>query len=143
MDRFWFKVDVQSDDDCWVWLGAKQDGYGVFGVDKKVIFSHRYSWILHNNKEIPVGSVIRHQCDNPSCVNPNHLLLGTQKDNVDDMITRNRRVYKKGESHPNAKLNQEQVDIIRATTESSRALALKYGVNKSTIKRIRNKNLWL
>ncbi len=143
MDRFWFKVDIQSDEECWEWLGSKQDNYGLFGVDKKVVFSHRYSWSQFNQRDIPEGFVIRHTCDNPSCVNPHHLLLGTQQENVMDMILRNRRVYKTGETHHKAKLTKDQVASIRSSAESSRALALRYGVNKSTVNRVKNKTLWV
>ena len=108
-ERFWRKV--RKTDECWEWQGLKNAyGYGVItasGRQGKMWFAHRYSWVLHNGP-IPEnasyhGSVIRHSCDNRSCVNPEHLLLGTQKDNVADMDSRGRRVSnpRRGAAHHN------------------------------------------
>jgi hypothetical protein len=90
-ERFWLRV--QKSDGCWTWQGAKGDhGYGHFTADGGVdVSTHRYSYQLHHG-EIPPGMVICHRCDNPVCVNPDHLFLGTQRDNVQDMIQKGRRV---------------------------------------------------
>lgn len=108
-ERFWRRVS--KTDTCWEWLGHKNAyGYGVInagGRNGKAWFAHRYSWMIHNG-EIPKsaayhGTVIRHSCDNRSCVNPEHLLLGSQKDNVADMDSRGRRVSnpRRGSAHHN------------------------------------------
>jgi hypothetical protein len=90
MDRFWSKVDVRTDDECWEWQAAKQyQGYGIFRFDNGVRLAHRISWLL-TNTEIPKGMVVMHKCDNTPCVNPKHLCLGTQKDNIQDMKTKGR-----------------------------------------------------
>ena len=90
MDRFWSKVKVGAADECWEWqAGLDSDGYGRIQFDGKRQGAHRFSWILHNT-DIPQGMCICHRCDNPACVNPNHLFLGTQVDNIYDMVSKNR-----------------------------------------------------
>ncbi len=138
MDRFWFKVDVQDDSVCWEWLAAKQEGYGVVGYNRKVWFAHRLAWVFTHEKDIPDGMVIRHTCDNPSCVNPAHLVLGTQQENCMDIIDRNRRVYVKGTDHHKSNLTEQEVSDIRSSTEPTKILSQKYDLHRSTIKRIRN-----
>jgi hypothetical protein len=90
-ERFWRRVDKTGG--CWNWTGGRGDhGYGSFTGDGGVAISaHRYSFQLHNGP-IPDGLVICHCCDNPACVKPEHLFLGTQRDNVHDMIQKGRRV---------------------------------------------------
>lgn len=92
--RFWSKVDKTSD--CWVWIGAKHPtGYGAFGIGQVVHYAHRLSWELVNGP-IPDGLFVCHNCpngDNPSCVNPAHLFLGTQVDNMQDMLGKGRAGY--------------------------------------------------
>ena len=90
MNRFWSKVDTKGSNECWEWQAAKhRQGYGIFKFDNKIQLAHRISWLLANT-EIPQGMVVMHKCDNPSCVNPDHLCLGTQKDNIRDMRTKGR-----------------------------------------------------
>lgn len=90
-ERFWLRVEKAEG--CWNWKGARGDhGYGSFTGDGGVAISaHRYSFQLHNGP-IPGGLVICHRCDNRACVNPEHLFLGTQRDNVHDMIQKGRQV---------------------------------------------------
>lgn len=79
---------------CWIWTGATvRDDYGCIIVDGKVIRAHRFSWQLHNGP-IPKGLFVLHKCDTPSCVNPQHLFLGTQLDNIRDMLNKNRKKLK-------------------------------------------------
>ena len=88
MNRFWDKV-VKTDT-CWLWVGSKTaQGYGRFRIGKKLFLSHRVSWNLIN-EEIPHELCALHTCDNPSCVNPEHLFLGTKKDNAQDKINKKR-----------------------------------------------------
>ena len=91
---------------------------------------------------IPEGMFVCHKCDNPPCVNPEHLFLGTAKDNVVDMDKKGRRANRKGELHPLAKLTEDQVKEIRDSTESGAALARRFGVHKATIYDIRHKRKW-
>ena len=85
-------------DDCWIWQGRKhQEGYGRYSEDGKEWLAHRYSATLVYG-EIPSGNYVCHTCDTPSCVNPNHLFLGSPQDNVDDMMSKNRD-YWSGRTH--------------------------------------------
>ena len=97
MERFWNKVmKIVETDECWEWIAFKnKDGYGLFGYNGKNQKAHRVSWQLHNGP-IPDGLCVLHKCDNPSCVNPNHLFLGTNADNIKDRVNKNRTVGKHG-----------------------------------------------
>lgn len=91
MERFWEKVDKGGEDDCWIWTGNKfKDGYGSFSFRDRPHRAHRVSWIHFNGKRIPDGCYVCHSCDNPLCVNPKHLWVGTPTDNVRDMISKGR-----------------------------------------------------
>jgi len=83
--RFFAKVVVGEN--CWGWLGSTSKGYGQMSSRKRKspFKAHRLSWVIHNG-DIPKGLVVRHSCNNPTCVNPKHLKVGTQKDNADDMV---------------------------------------------------------
>jgi hypothetical protein len=82
-ERFWEKVDKKTDDECWEWQASVDThGYGYFYSDKR-IKAHRYSWELHFGA-IPEGLYVCHHCDNPPCINPKHLFVGTAQDNLDD-----------------------------------------------------------
>jgi len=88
---FWSKVDIRSETECWEWEGGYfYDGYGAFWLNTKMIRVPRLSW-TYTNGDITDGLWVLHKCDNPPCCNPNHLFLGTYQDNVDDMITKERR----------------------------------------------------
>lgn len=91
MERFWNKVN--KTENCWEWQGGKdRDGYGHIRVEGKLWQAHRFSTLLDGRD--PAGKVVMHQCDNPSCVNPKHLKLGTQADNVYDMVAKKRHKHK-------------------------------------------------
>ena len=88
-ERFWNKVDKSGD--CWLWTGAKTGrGYGHILINGNSISAHRYSWEIHYGK-IPENMCILHRCDNPICIKPEHLFLGTQTDNIADMDRKGRR----------------------------------------------------
>lgn len=90
-ERFWPHVDRRGDAECWPWTGSMSSkGYGAICRASKFIGAHRLSWEIANGSRIPSGKVICHSCDNPKCVNPSHLLLGTQADNVRDMYAKGR-----------------------------------------------------
>lgn len=137
-DRFWNKVDPTPT--CWLWTRATNiQGYGRFWDGEKLVGAHRFSWELHNGS-IPVGLFVLHQCDVPSCVNPDHLFLGTHRDNSQDKLNKNREA--KGEMNGHAILAKEDVLSIRASKLSQRTLARRYGVDQSTISLVVNHKRW-
>lgn len=144
-ERFWKYVDARGKDDCWPWTGSGSLGYGTIAIGAgkrgKKTLSHRLSWIIHNgpipeNDAEHHGIVVRHKCNNRLCVNPNHLELGTQADNVKDMWVN------KSAPRGNARLTESQIASIRADPRSSRQLAPIYGVDHSHIRSIRNGRTW-
>lgn len=113
VDRFWQKVNKTEKIGCWEWTSTKnQKGYGLLGVGGSAIMAHRVSWFIHFG-EIPDGLFVLHTCDNSSCVNPDHLFLGTNRDNMKDMYDKGRRVAHRGEELSNAKLTNEQARKIK------------------------------
>lgn len=139
-DRF-FSRFVKTENGCWQWRAhTDKDGYGILPGDKKNTRAHRLSYELHNG-QIPKGMVVCHKCDNPGCVNPDHLFVGTTKDNNIDALQKRRNYV--GEINGRAKLNAAQVLEIRDSSESGQALADKYGVSKTLVNGIKRGNGWL
>lgn len=140
--RFWSKVDVTPG--CWLWTPTRAliNGYGMFTVRAGVQrLAHRLSYELHYGEVPPKGMHVRHRCDEPLCVNPDHLLLGTPADNMRDKVMRGRQA--RGESSPMAKLTDADVREIRAAPDGQgRALARKFGVAFTTVSKIRNGHSW-
>lgn len=98
MERFWSKVNKKTNSGCWEWTARKNDdGYGTIKINNKQCYSHRFSWQLFNGF-ILKGLFVLHKCDNPSCVNPDHLFLGTKKDNAKDRDNKGRGL--KGRKKP-------------------------------------------
>lgn len=146
MKRFWDKVAVKGPDDCWEWQAYRGGaGYGRFGAGRKVFTASRIFWELANG-EIPDGLFVCHRCDNPGCVNPGHLFLGTPKQNIDDMCSKGRAKRRHGEAHRDARFTEQQVRDIRANYAlcrvSSRELGARYGVSHKAIQRIVNRVTW-
>lgn len=105
-----------SDSGCWEWTGTKNaKGYGFIQADAKRWMTHRYSYHIHHG-QIPDGMFVCHKCDNPKCINPDHLFAGTQKDNMNDMVKKGRahKVGRSGTENPNNKLTEQDVLAIRA-----------------------------
>ena len=139
--RFWSKVDKSGD--CWEWTGVTTpEGYGRFVVwyrtENQLIGAHRVSIYLDGRD--PRGKVVRHTCDNPSCVNPNHLILGTIQDNIQDRSDRNRQAV--GEKVHTSKLTKEQVLEIRASNKSITELTEQFNVSPWAIRNILNRKSW-
>jgi hypothetical protein len=128
-ERFWEKVDKQGpigpyvDTPCWIWTATKDScGYGrILGKHKKPIGAHRLSWSLQRGP-IPSGLCVLHLCHNPGCVNPEHLYLGTQKDNARDKYRAGRSNHPAGPDHPRARFSGEDVFRILRMRESGEKL---------------------
>ncbi len=136
---------VIATDGCWYWKGARSGPrYGSFNIAGKKVKAHRFSWELVNGK-IPMGMVVMHSCDNGMCVNPDHLSLGTQKDNALDRENKGRGNQPAGSAVAASKLTEQEVTEIRAlyTSGSTQvALAQRFGVVQTTISKIILRKQW-
>ena len=144
------RIDHYTDTtgECWLWTGATNlQGYGKLNVNGKLQQAHRIAWELENGP-VPDGLLVLHRCDNPACVRPAHLFLGTHGDNYKDMDRKGRnphagsdrppRNYARGERHPYAKLTDEQVKEIIMAEGTQREIAARFGVTQGTISTIRS-----
>lgn len=137
-DRFWAKVNKTAT--CWLWMGNTSHGYGQFWGHPNRRVAHRIAWELTNGP-IPDGLFVLHNCpdgDNPLCVRPDHLFLGTQKDNMRDMVGKDRSAR--------ATVTVDQVRAIRARHASGEsgvtALALEYGMTRSGMRHLLARRSW-
>lgn len=130
--RFWSKVE--KSDGCWEWQGQRnRKGYGELSISSKWVKAHRYSWSLVNG-QIADGLFVCHRCDNPCCVRPSHLFLGTTTENQVDAAIKGRR---------GKRLTKAAVLAIRArSSESPFALAGVFGVSHSTIHDVIQRRTW-
>jgi len=151
VERFWEYVPNRPEGDCWEWAGtANQRGYGVIrmaGTRKKKQATH-VALFVKTGRWVPTGMAACHRCDNPRCVNPDHLFVGTYSDNMRDMVAKGRhkspppQCFPRGSAHHSAKLTEEAVREIRDSCENQPKLAAKYGVCQQTISDIRRRVIW-
>lgn len=141
---------VIDQNNCWNWQGTISLGYGLMCINNKKIFAHRFSF-SHFKHEIPKGMFICHHCDNPKCVNPEHLFCGTYLDNINDRHIKGRDpgfspgAIKKGEEQGHSKLKEYQVlEIIRMIKEGNTnvELASVFNISRQTINSIRTGKNW-
>lgn len=145
--RFSEKFIKGSEDDCWNWAGAKKrKGYGAMKLSGDSVSAHRIAYFLSEGA-IPEGLYVCHRCDNPACVNPSHLFLGTPLQNTQDMHSKGRQRYvgQKGRRNPRAELSEKQVKKIIgliAKGHTNKAIAQRFGVSHSTVSLIRLGKSW-
>lgn len=159
-ERFWAKVAVTKPDECWRWTAKTNNmGYGQIrtreGERHTFSLAHRVAYELANGNLHPSDCVL-HRCDNPICVNPAHLFLGTKADNVADMVAKGRAGFQVkpesyrggkppryiGEAHPRARLTEADVRRIRADPRGTRALAKEIGVSRDAVRAARLGRNW-
>jgi hypothetical protein len=154
-ERFWEKVDIRSEDECWEWIArTTPSGYGSFSINGKFASAHKMSWILAYG-EIPKtkssdyrGTCVLHKCDNRKCVNPKHLFVGTHTDNMKDMESKRRgkTTPQHGEHNPQSKLTESDVLEIRKKYSSGNYrltdLARIYNIKFQTVSDIIRKRRW-
>lgn len=127
---------------CWIWTaGRNTNGYGQFYDGHRRWIASRFAWGIYHG-DIPKGLLVCHRCDNPLCVNPAHLFLGTAKDNADDCVKKGRSYGLVGAAQNGAKLTDEKVILIRSSLERASVLAALFGVRRSTIYKIRSGETW-
>lgn len=142
-ERFWSKVDIKSEEECWEWKDSlNKGGYGTLSIHKDgnqtKLPAHRIAKTLSIGEEIQGGLLVMHTCDNPPCCNPGHLELGTNHDNLTDMANKGRSATSFG----HAKINWDIVDIIRESSLTGKELSEQLKLPKSTISEIKNHKSW-
>lgn len=135
--RFWHHVNITNE--CWLWIGCiNNKGYGKIFIDKvRTIYAHRLSYIIHHGS-IKQKMFVCHTCDNPACVNPDHLYLGNNTDNMQDCSRKNRTTF--GTKSANAKLTEKDVIYIKKNYTPYKIpmsfFANKFKVNEETVRNI-------
>jgi hypothetical protein len=153
--RFSLSWEVDVETKCWNWMGSLNRGakkqYGSIKADGKSVAAHRFSWEFYNNSKVPDGMIVMHKCDNPKCVNPWHLELGTHAENMVDMVSKGRqakglsfknRKPAKGSKNGLSKLTEEQAKKIYHDTNPQREIAQRYGISQTVVHNIKSKKTW-
>tara|TARA_Y100000310_G_scaffold240365_1_gene244193 strand:+ start:516 stop:974 length:459 start_codon:yes stop_codon:yes gene_type:complete len=137
-------LDV-GDNECWEWpWGRNRLGYGGVQFNKKWHRAHRVAWILFVGP-IPKDMFVCHHCDNPPCVNPNHLWIGSHRDNVDDMLNKGRSNNHHGQNNPNARLTEDDVSEIKHRYDEGEyqyEIARVFGISQQHVSQITRDVRW-
>ena len=149
--RFWSKVQCGAPDECWTWIGPHdRQGYGklsIGGRKGRNWPAHRLAWTMARGA-IPAAMCVCHRCDNPPCVNPAHLFLGTKADNTRDCVRKGRNKYPvmRGEQNPHARFTEREVQLVRLLCGriglSHGEVAGRYGVTRQAVSRIVAGEVW-
>jgi hypothetical protein len=142
-ERFWRNVDKKSEDECWKWIGAfNHSTYGILCWSNKRVFAHRASWIVHNG-DIPNGMLVCHKCDNPACVNPNHLFLGTQLENMMDAKNKDRCIRGERGRHTLTEDQVKQIRVLASTKEHTQIeIGEIFGISRVHVWYLVNRKSW-
>jgi len=142
--EFWAHTDIDPIKGCLIWKGAKtRYGYGTKNHNGRIVGAHRVAWKWAHGKMPPRHLMVLHKCDNPPCVHPEHLYLGTQNDNMSDAVVKGR--ISRGSKHSISKLTEEQVIAIRKERKAGlwfRTIAERYGVCEASIRKIVARESW-
>ena len=147
LDRFTERCVPVTESGCWIWIGSlNTGGYGSIRIAGRMKTAHRLSWEIHNGP-IPPGdhqgaTSVCHTCDEPSCVNPDHLFLGSHKQNMRDMARKKRGFRPIGELHPRSKLTEAEVLAIRKSPGLHKDIAAVFNVSRTTVGRIKSDERW-
>ena len=143
INRFNDKIDIGFQDQCWEWQSTTDGKYGTFGLKGKAYKAHRIAYLLHNKSQPDIDKDVCHSCDNPPCVNPNHLFLGTRSENLRDMHSKGRWVCPeklKGDKSPyvvhSDKKIRKLIFLYKSGCFSSHYLGERYGVPRSLVYRV-------
>lgn len=141
-ERFWAKVEKGDTNECWLWVGATlKSGYGYIDARRtigRLLYAHRLSWEFAFGE--PADNHVLHKCDNPPCVNPSHLFLGTQAANTADMVTKGRHAM--GMKNGRRKLSADDVRAIRALAAPNVEIAERFGLHANQVYRIKHRISW-
>lgn len=144
-DRFESRIIMIPEGGCWIFDGSEKNKYGHIGFKlgarkTPTLFAHRYSWEIYVGP-IPQGLFVLHRCDNPACVNPHHLFLGTAADNSDDKVSKGRQA--KGVMLPVAKINDQIARTIKTMSDkSTAAIGEMFGISRQSVADIRYGRTW-
>lgn len=137
------KYEIDEDTGCWNWNGSIcPNGYGRIGHKRKTLRAHRVSFEIYHHKIENNQMFVCHKCDNPRCVNPSHLFLGTCKDNVADMYSKGRNSVRLGSERKESILNEESVKRILLDNRTHKKIAEEFGVTRSCISSVKQRRTW-
>jgi hypothetical protein len=128
--RFWRSVQMAGPHDCWEWQASRTNGYGQMRWNRRLTYAHRISWEIHN-RPVPDGLLVCHHCDNPPCVNPAHLFIGTAAHNSTDMLRKGRQ--RRPSKIAGAK--RAEAESLLLSGMSAVAVAARFGVSRNTVMR--------